>query len=313
MKNIICLGVVSLVAACGGGSGSISINDLGARLKAADCRFAVACHTYPDEGTCEAAFDANQDMNGIVKDVNNNVIKYDDAAAGQCIDDLNALTCDQTDINGFYKFYYDCQEVLKGTLAEGATCVRSEECQSLDCSFSTCSPNMCCQGTCGPAQPPLAADGAPCGNAGCVVSDTCITDPTTGNATCKPRVTQGGTCNEGDCAEGLTCVLDSTGAGTCQTPLASGAACFGYGGCGTGLTCIAGACTPFIAVGGACDPNNFGECVQWADCDSATSTCKALALPGAACNTATATFCLAGNCSSSNTCPTLAMSCSLTP
>jgi hypothetical protein len=316
MKHI--LPWVLIVAACGGGGGSSGgdVTDFGVKLREAVCALGMKCQQFPDEGSCEARLAGAEDYAGLAADVQAGVIKYDAGAVAACLAAVGKLTCDQSQPNESRDFGKDCGAVIQGTIADGAACVRSEECVSGSCNLASCTPATCCLGTCDPTRPPPSADGADCSQSyACQGDDRCYASAG-GGLTCQPLVAKGGACTQQVCAEGTICMVDATtGAGTCQAPLPSGAACTGDGQCGGILACLSTTktCGDRLAVGATCDPNVF-ECVGWAQCDYASATCMADQLPGVACTTGADCASVSGStCDPSGWCVTSPMACSIAP
>src|SRR5438132_620166 len=98
-KQILVLGALAFAHCGGGGTGSVSIDDLGTTLLDKSCQSQVDCGFEPDLATCKAdhAFNNNQFLT-LVADAKAGKISYDADKAGACLDFLTGQGCG---FNGF--------------------------------------------------------------------------------------------------------------------------------------------------------------------------------------------------------------------
>lgn len=197
--------------------------------------------------------------------------------------------------------------IIAGSLANGAPCAVSGQCQSAWCAR----PYGSACGTC--AAPPT--NGAPCvTGAECGAGLTCF------NKACETHAALGSQCGAtSPCDDGLTCVAGvcSAGVTTSGAPCSpTGAGCDEYAGlacnaqsgtCQTLLVvgngqacgevanqnqvciagnCARGSCVAGAALGASCALDGTGTCISFAECiattdGGTTGTCQ---LPGAACH-----------------------------
>jgi hypothetical protein len=260
----------------------------------------LIARTYGDMATCVAHIHDNCVQALAAPSTGNspaNVLACANAYASiSCVDYLDSNT----------DAYPASCKVQVGTLAMGAACRFSAQCQSTFCSIAT---GSAC-GTCA-ASP---SEGTPCNGpggvsscgghsldcAGAVADDTGFTA-----GTCTPWVTTvGGACDKTHpCGEGLSCTPTNPTATnrTCQTAGAAvGVACGGASdpGCdgNQGFSCNGKThtCQQIIVAtaGTACgtaDDGSFTNCLGNGDCQGATSTsnkgtCRTAAADGASCD-----------------------------
>jgi hypothetical protein len=223
-----------------------------------------------------------------------------------CVQAVHGATCDDVvDHNAPTA----CQAV-GGTLAAGAACGDSSQCQSAYCNLGT-------DGTCGACAAARSASGGPCNrDDDCAYGSVCTmggaTAGTTGG-TCTTPVAMGGTCDSTHpCKTTLACKN-----GTCTTPDAAGVSCM-TGSCDAfaGLYCPVGfgsaqVCSMlgFAGPGEACGVinGNLVICSGGGNCQGATLTvagkCQAPAADGAACDDTAGPTCLPpAVCSSAKVC-----------
>jgi hypothetical protein len=196
---------------------------------------------------------------------------------------------------------------LAGTLANGASCAVSGQCQSAWCArpygsacgrcsapptagaacvvASECGPGLTCfNGACEPHAPLGAQCGptSPCDDGLTCVSGVCAAGGTTPGAACSPT---GAGC---DVYAGLACNAQS---GTCQTlqVVPGGQACGEVANqnqtCMAG-NCVRGACVAGAALGAPCLLDGINTCISFAECIATTDggtngTCQ---IPGTACH-----------------------------
>jgi hypothetical protein len=277
------LGCVS-VSACGGGGGSVSLQDLGPKAVSSICEFEVRCGLFPDQASCEGANVAN--LGQITADVNAGKIHYDSVAASDCLNAFASFGCNESDL--FNGTPQSCRDAFKGTVADGGACFTGEECVSTKCNIGTCTPaTMCCAGTCGATTTPVPK-GGDCSALGstCATGTFCQRGPAGGAATCADLVADGQPCTTFDqCVAGSTCELAAgTTSGVCSRFPAEGEACGQLSVCDASNDfCDAATktCVRAIAVGGAC-PSSVG-CVKYARCDATTLKCVARSAKGGPC------------------------------
>ena len=255
-----------------GGSGSIAIQDLGSRDVDAECSRGVRCGFYPDQPTCVAA---NPSILGqLMADVQAGKVKYDGAAASDCLNALAAQGC-ALSATHFFKEPQSCNQAFQGTAAAGAPCFINQECVSGSCTLPPSATGLTCiAGTCDAVFVPIA-QGENCTIDGpefqCVDGAYCQVTAGGTNRTCQPLLAVGEACSAPDaCADGAECV------GTCQAFPSEGQPCGPNGECDafadfcdiTSHTCVRRR-----GVGGSCATGD--ECVQYAGCDPATMKCGA--------------------------------------
>jgi hypothetical protein len=289
------------VSSCGGGSGSgpLTFDRLKTQFVPAVCKELVACGEMPDQATCQATLHfATSELETFQVDIGNGKIVYDASAAGRCADLFNMISsCNRSEIEPILQqAQAACNDVFKGTVAAGGACFFNEECASASCQKTGCA-GACCAGACTAVVAPIPV-GGDCSvvqpNQSCASGSACHVDAQTGNATCVVLPTAvGAACTDTPgCDPSLYCDADATtGVGTCKRGAATGATCnpaLGSLSCDDARdTCdiTTSLCTAPTPVGGACDPTNLSNCVGYASCSSATSTCQARAKTGEACGT----------------------------
>jgi hypothetical protein len=197
-----------------------------------------------------------------------------------CLDEV--ASCDMPSIGvGLVNDWPACRDVFRGTIVEGGSCLRSEQCAG----NSFCDTTKC-PGTC----TPRPKEGEPCTEdnqcataPGHVVCDrnTCRTIPIRAPAALGARC-QGwepGVSELIPCATGLWCDTLSSGIATCRNPIPTGDACIGDSDqCVLGSACLDDVCTAivygssinewtnfcdegagFVAVNGQCVPAGDGS------------------------------------------------------
>jgi hypothetical protein len=279
------LAVVSL-SACGGGTGGgpIPLDSLDEAVVEAACRNAARCGQAASEAACVAAIpDTLASLRAAVKA---GKVRYDSAAAGDCIASFNASGCDLFDREDTDR----CAVTFLGTQADGAACFDDEECLSKTCETGSCAVDVqCCAGLCGPttARVPKGGD---CGGAGaeCVEGTFCMPSSTTPTVlTCQPPAAEGQPCNQfGSCATGLVCDGSTAATRVCKRLPKRGQPCTPNDlPCSSSLDFCdpdTNVCAPRLPVGAACDPA-AGACIGYALCDPASRACVARKGLGEAC------------------------------
>lgn len=268
-----CAGLITAAGCSGsteGGSGS------SAAPVPADQFISTFVNTICDNvGQCCQAAGYAYDANGCKTALNTELgaefnptmpnIKYDEQAAGNCIDAVKKALpgCVESDLP-------DCEAVIQGTLPAGATCTKSAECAEPAGGGAYCEkPDGATQGTC--VQEPRGKLGDGC-------SSTCTEK---GSSTmCEggggTGGTGGGTSGNASCYtnDGLYCE------GTCKPVIPLDGACE-YSGCVTGAYCAQGKCTALPGPGSSCAQSY--ECAPGAYCDETTTTCQAAKQDGQPC------------------------------
>ncbi|HEX4422602.1 MAG TPA: hypothetical protein VH165_32025 [Kofleriaceae bacterium] len=274
--NKLILAVLLGCVACGGGGGSVSIDDYPDHLRDAFCNYLVKCGESKDLDTCRtghlgldfsvgaserAAFDGK-------------VATFDGVAAQACTDALGARDCDLTSQSNRV-IPEACLGIAIGTVHDGAACAQDVECISQVCDVPACS-MACCKGTCiGDAAPAFAKAGEACDSGLCDATSYCDEVATT----CMPLKQSGDSCESSDeCNYGFDCLP----AGTCGTLPGPGESCTGA--CrdfGTTCSTASKTCVKVGLVGDACASS--ADCSQLYTCD-ATKHCGAGLALGAACS-----------------------------
>jgi hypothetical protein len=307
MRNLVIS--CALLAACGGGTGSVSIDSYPSAVRDAFCRYLTRCGDVESIDTCKKInigltvhVSASQQQ---AVDMGKSKYHGDNAAA--CLDAFGARSCDVTSQSN--RAIPDaCLNITTGTLHASATCALDSECISQFCDVPAC-PNACCMGTCqGDTAPGRAKIGQSCETAVCDAGSFCddVTlmctalkasgefcgsstdcqyeldcDPT-GKCTSLPKL--GESCSGACRDEGTTCSATSR---TCVKVALAGEACATSGDCSAVYFCDATKhCAGGIALGAPCTANQ--RCADdRAVCDVATGqTMGMCALPkanGAAC------------------------------
>ncbi len=225
-----------MVVGCGG----IDLGDFQSEALDARCEYLTRCGLFPSQNACKAHFELSMvQSTSVIAAVDAGKVKYDDGLAEDCIDDLRDASCSQA-----AQLSPACDDIFKGTIADGGMCAFDDECVSGSCAVTDCT-EACCPGTCQPAR-------------------------------ATPKI--GEMCNF-ICEDGAYCADDNT----CHAVLAAGAACSDVFACANGLYCanftgmMAGTCTKLPATGEACTE----QCANIGDyCEG---TCKKVGLPGDAC------------------------------
>lgn len=299
-------GVLALAATvgCDGSGGPIPFSQFEPTALAAVCRFSVLCRIYPDQATCMASEQTEPHFyDTLGQDVASGEVSYDGTAARACVDAINGLSaCTRTAYAGVASGPA-CNTIFTGTVAVGGACFFSEECVGGGTCLRTasCTSDQCCAGTCQAPEVtvPLGGSCSP-GATVCATGAVCITDATSGSATCGKPVAAGGACTSTSvCAAGLYCDVAATM--TCKAPVATGGACNPsldsqdcdneFDRCDSNTSI----CTSPLSVGSACSPSTTATCVDYAICDVTSGTCVARPVVGAACSASTPS-CLGGSC-----------------
>jgi hypothetical protein len=230
------------------------------------CEFAARCDCLAG-GTVELCrlYMDGECAGEVEEPVNAGRRSYDPAAGGGCLAGLQSLLgdCALDDLD----WPADCDRMLVGLLAAGASCESDDDCVSgLECYSGRCAA--------------LPGAGQPC-----LDGSTCAGDLYCGSdELCHAPQGAGGPCPEGSeaCGDDLYCDLRSN---TCARYLGSGESCrHANAVCVDGLYCAvaAGTCEPLPGVGGDCVESS-GECADDLFCDAASATCRAPQADGAAC------------------------------
>jgi hypothetical protein len=253
-----------VLAACGSSPGpALPLAQLRAEETRALCEYYVRCGVFGELDTCTAFFPPPDDRS-LFAAVEAGKVRYDDAAAVRCRDEMAARSCDATTREGRVPLV--CNEVFVGRVATGGKCGFDLECTSGLCLLPGCPPGACCPGTCEPGERnPI---GTPCqSDLQCELESFCGPD-----RTCIALLAAGGRCkSDGQCAYGLGCVgktelMD----GTCaRLPLLDEPCpdnrCAEIGArCDENETCV-----PVGLVGAQCDTD--AECSRFLECGPAGS------------------------------------------
>ena len=270
-------------------SDSLTLEEFLDSLLGEYCANVVRCGDAPDETTCRGSVYRNLQLPA---DVESGKIRYDSRAARECLVAVRAYDCQ---LSTKTPEPTSCNEALRGTIAEGGSCLDSSECASRNCNLDGCAFGTCCAGLC-EAQ---AAFGAACrsGVGACVPGAYCKTDGVTATGTCVAELGAGEACRLAfdECSPNLACVVaDSTsGIGTCSTLPAEGQPCTTYQCDDNRDVCdqTTTTCVRRLAIGASCVT---GVCPPYAACDMTTKTCVTRTALGGACSTSNS--CVAGSC-----------------
>ena len=199
-----------LLAGCGGGNGSIAIDDLGTELGIASCGKQFDFCTEVEimeqymgltldgvpittEEQCVELTNAIFTGFGVVQYKESLAVgrvEYDGAAAADCIAAIEDMTCAQYSTGELAIRMTDCRPFIVPKVADGGGCTQDFECTSRNCAGATVDPD-------GPD-----VDGA-----------------------CQPMPSAGQSCDD-NCADGLYCGFDlSANMDVCQPLKADGAQC----------------------------------------------------------------------------------------
>lgn len=275
LRTIVIAASMGLVTACGGG-GSTSLSDLSDAYRSAMCDYYVRCGVVESQALCEQLLGGLETAE-LEAAVAAGKVKYDGDAAGECLDAIGGRSCNPGDENARVA-PAACDNMIKGTVADGGQCFNSGECVSGSCTLTDCT-DACCPGTCDPTVAE-AAIGASCATADCVDGAFC-----NAQNTCEALKASGATCtSSSECAYGTRCLGTPQ---TCQAPPAKGAACVVTNGtptCGTtGLVCDASMkCVGYLFTGATCDPA-ADLCAPYLTCDETTMKCTGEPAIGEAC------------------------------
>jgi hypothetical protein len=239
--------MIALLAACGDNlPGPVPADDYPAAVREAVCRQLTRCGGVESFDTClTTQIDLIIAFSASeLAAMRAGTIAYSGATARACVDGIAGASCDVTSQTG-RGFPDACQEIIAGTLHDGDPCAFGEECISQRCEVPNCGMACCAGGRCvGDAAPARAGLGEACTSAGCVAGAFC------------------------------------DAAMRCTALHAAGAACGGRAECQYGLDCIDGRCAAPPVLGQPCGSacRDLGT-----TCSSATHTCVAVGLVGAAC------------------------------
>jgi hypothetical protein len=195
---------------------------------------------YTSEAQCASTV-ASLEQASLNQVLSTGMVRYDDAAALTCVDDIAATSCAALFSNqGRATQPPSCNRVTAGTGQTGAACGDLDfYCASNDCESSYCAPPSCRSVFCPSGQ---------------------YCDPT--SLACVPGQMAGATCTyNAECDPSIVCR-----AGTCGAPLPDGSNCTGN------TDCASGACLPIAGqtTGSACGaPQPDGSrCTSASQCQS---------------------------------------------
>jgi hypothetical protein len=235
------------------------------------CDSIARCCPGYDSAGCKAEYKAGAQP--IVEQVRSGVVKYDAAAAGNCVAALKScLSSCSFDV--LSSDVASCEQAVQGTVREGGPCSSSAECYEPSGTDATCDRSGgSTTGVCTvKVPPPKGTLGTPCGR-------TCEKE---GAATwCYGSSGSPGTA---DCYrnEGLYCDDES---GTCAALIPVGTTGCGYDAkaCQTGY-CQSDTCHPFKTAGSEC---SYGQCDSTTYCNTAERVCAPRKPDGSACESST--------------------------
>lgn len=270
MRRTVVATVTLGLAACA--NPTLPFDDLEAALDEARCERLARCGGFPDADACAAFFRTRPDRD-LKAAVSANITRYDAELGRLCVDALAAQPCDTT-ARAARVPPQACTYMLRGKRAEGAACEFDAECESRACTpTATCTPGMCCPGTCD-AFGARGDEGEPCANTGdCAVDLSCSTE-----GVCVALAAEGDACFvDAQCDYGLACKT-TTFPGECVVAAATGEAC-PEGRCAElGARCVDGTCR-LAALGTSC--TDASQCTEFADCVG--NTCTAFPTTGQPC------------------------------
>lgn len=333
MRHPLRLAVLSLLALVApslgcrdDGSEPIAYDALVDAQAAAICEYFVECGYATSEALCVDTWarvsSSSADLDAAV---DNGTVRYDAAAAGDCLDGVRTTPC-----AAFLEGVEDeaCDRVFQGTIENGNPCWIDAQCISQACEVDACA-MACCQGTCIAEVPDAAVgegcldgrdcvDGAYCDvETGLCTAEKAAGEACPGRYECEPSLVciagtclappgEGEPCAELQCAAPWACDLDSV---TCQPLRGEGEACNPDASlCALGLACnpSSSTCTPPGGSGSPCDGDFFfgggcaGETYCSYDLETGEGTCQPLVANGGACDYDTA--CQSHYCGNASTC-----------
>ncbi len=284
LRFALSLSFAAALAGCG--EDSVSLDDLANAYVDASCARLVRCGRYADVASCKAS--AQLDLAEIRASVDAGRTSYDGDKAAACLDALRGASCDVTDADNRADVPA-CEEIFRGTVADGGECFDDDECLSDSCNIPDCG-MACCAGVCDPtvAIPPPAAVGQSCAQVDCVDGAFCSE-----TNICTALIAVGSPCSGGgECTYGAYC----TEAGTCADAPGRGQPC-PDGECSDigdrcDTTLPAPTCVALSKRGDACPEGFEGlfACQAPYRCDPTALTCGDPPAVGAACTF----FCAAG-------------------
>jgi hypothetical protein len=145
--------VFLVLAACGGGGGSVALEDFADKLADASCELLVKCGEARDVAACRAAntgLDTHLSAS-LGAAVKAGRAKFDGGAAQDCLDALGARSCDVTSQSN-RELPASCRTTA-GTLHDTEACAVDAECISQVCDVPACG-LACCIGACVGDDPP---------------------------------------------------------------------------------------------------------------------------------------------------------------
>jgi hypothetical protein len=243
------LAILVVVAGCGG----IDLADFDAERRNAFCAYLTRCKAVATIDDCRAHYERRAVYSpNIPAAVTAGKLRYDEAAAEDCIAAFHALSCDTT--RQTEDSLAACDVVFTGTLKEGEACGFDLECTSDRCVKPTCE-LACCIGSCGPDRP-VPRIGEPC-------TFTCEPGAYCGSGdTCRALLPEGAVCNDpSSCALGLYCA----NSGVCTAIPHLGEACELSICAEVNATCSRGVCVEMRLPGESCVDagcSGFYECAS---------------------------------------------------
>lgn len=263
-----------LLAACGGGGGSLTFDQYVARAEDVVCTINVRCGSLPDKASCVPSLDGLEQAKA---DISSGKTKFDGVAGAACLDAIGDYDCRLSTV----LFEPEaCDRTATGTIADGGACNSSAQCASRTCTYTQADcdrDTTCCAGTCA-ATSVTVAEGGACSDD----SQTCATglfcDAAALPFVCKKRAAAGEACTSlVPCLGGLRCVRAAGAtAGTCAAYPKRGEPCTGsFAYCDDAhdfCDPTTGTCVARLAVGADCSAADEG-CVTYAPCDPTSHLC----------------------------------------
>ena len=275
LKHTIVVLLALTALGCGGG---VSRQNLTTETYRAICAHYTQCGLTKSPDSCTQYFQAVIPTGASAytslydKAIQLGKIKYDDGAAGRCLNSYSNASCDFSSLVGSD----DCRSVYVGQVAVGETCGYGECIPSAFCSTEV---DQKCPGTC---KARIPAGSAATSFSECVIGTYPI------NGVCSKPVTEGSSCagstgSSVPCAAGLSC---STETKTCTKPKVAGSSAP----CGGFLNCVDGKCATPGDVGTTCRQPAGGGFVLYpcklelfCDSGSATPVCRDRLAEGQTC------------------------------
>jgi hypothetical protein len=182
---------------CGGGGGSVSLDQLATEHAAVFCGRAFSCCTAAElggdpslgEADCRALYESQfgVEFGNFKTGVDAGRTRYHGDRARRCLDTLASLPCSLWGVGEELRRFPDCTLTFEGLVAPGGACDFDQECANGYCELN--------------------------------------------GRTCVERLKLGEPCTVARCEQELICLYDGSGSAACAAPLADGSACYSNTSC----------------------------------------------------------------------------------